>query len=264
MQALRLHNVGNHCYANAWCRSMLWVTVVASHGQALLRPLRIGFDTICAEVQKGRMVRLMTQAAYRELLHAWISPDDQHDVVEFAMYVLTQVGAITLLGSWQARTQNGDGAVVHDTGHVIILHPNRNRQSLHLMLSAWEAANHGQVCAFQQPPTLVLMQVMRFRNDASGRLRRLQLAVKHVMDEFNIPIFSNAHGSDVYYQLYRPVAVICHRGRTPKSGHYTAILIDDFCMWHCDDNAAPECIVHPSLQHYAEVYAVLCIRKEAE
>ena len=264
MQALRLHNVGNHCYANAWCRSMLWVTVVASHGQALLRPLRVGFDTICAEVQKGRMVRLMTQAAYRELLHAWISPDDQHDVVEFAMYVLTQVGAINLLGSWQARTQNGDGAVVHDTGHVIILHPNRNRQSLHLMLSTWEAANHGQVCAFQQPPTLVLMQVMRFRNDASGRLRRLQLAVKHVMDEYNIPIFSNAHGLDVYYQLYRPVAVICHRGRTPKSGHYTAILIDDFCMWHCDDNAAPECIVHPSLQHYSEVYAVLCIRKEAE
>ena len=257
MQALRLHNVGNHCYANAWCRSMLWVTVVASHGQALLRPLRVGFDTICAEVQKGRMVRLMTQAAYRELLHAWISPDDQHDVVEFAMYVLTQVGAINLLGSWQARTQNGDGAVVHDTGHVIILHPNRNRQSLHLMLSTWEAANHGQVCAFQQPPTLVLMQVMRFRNDASGRLRRLQLAVKHVMDEYNIPM-------DVYYQLYRPVAVICHRGRTPKSGHYTAILIDDFCMWHCDDNAAPECIVHPSLQHYSEVYAVLCIRKEAE
>ena len=264
MQALRLHNVGNHCYANAWCRSMLWVTVVASHGQALLRPLRVGFDTICAEVQKGRMVRLMTQAAYRELLHAWISPDDQHDVVEFAMYVLTQVGAINLLGSWQARTQNGDRAVVHDTGHVIILHPNRNRQSLHLMLSTWEAANHGQVCAFQQPPTPVLMQVMRFRNDASGRLRRLQLAVKHVMDEYNIPIFSNAHGLDVYYQLYRPVAVICHRGRTPKSGHYTAILIDDFCMWHCDDNAAPECIVHPSLQHYSEVYAVLCIRKEAE
>ena len=67
---------------------MLWVTVVASHGQALLRPLRIGFEQICAEVQKGRMVRLMAQDAYRELLRAWISPDDQHDVIEFAMYVL--------------------------------------------------------------------------------------------------------------------------------------------------------------------------------
>ena len=61
---------------------MLWVTVVASHGQALLRPLRIGFEQICAEVQKGRMVRLMAQDAYRELLRAWISPDDQHDVID--------------------------------------------------------------------------------------------------------------------------------------------------------------------------------------
>ena len=108
---------------------MLWVTVVASHGQALLRPLRIGFDMICTEVQQGRMVRLMAQDAYRELLRAWASPDDQHDVIEFAIYVLTQVGAVPLLGSWQARTQDGDGAIVHDTGHVIILHPTRNRQS---------------------------------------------------------------------------------------------------------------------------------------
>ena len=262
IQALRLRNGGNLCYANSWIRSVYWASTVITHGAELFSPLRHGFSAVCSQVRNGCMVQLMDTHDIRELLGAWTRPQDQHDVFEFAMYHMTQVGAVNLLGTWQARTLQDGEMATSDSGHVMILHPNRQRQSLHMMISAWEASTHAATCAFHLAPQLLLMQVMRFRNDSTGRLRRLQLAIRHVLDDFNVPVFTSEQSLEVRYQLYRPVACICHRGSTPARGHYTAVLIDRHAVWHCDDNVAPTRMLNPSDHHYAEVYAVLCVRKD--
>ena len=207
-----------------------------------------------------------TACAIHSHIAGCLARSELHDVIEFAMYCIIPARAIHLLGTFEARTYNDAtrNITVQDTGHVMILHPQRCRQSVHLMISAWEEAMHGAKCAFSRAPELLMIQVMRFRNDSSGRLRRLQLAVKHVLDDFNVPIFMSESSLDVQYQLYRPVACICHRGSTPQRGHYTAMLIDRDCLWHCDDNVAPTRMLHPPNQHYAELYAVLCVRKNAD
>ena len=80
MQALRLRNDGNHCYANAWFRSMFWASQVTNHGPGPLAPLLFGFSDIFAQVRRGCMIQLQHVPSIRALFDTWHDPDVQHDV----------------------------------------------------------------------------------------------------------------------------------------------------------------------------------------
>ncbi|CAE7035632.1 unnamed protein product [Symbiodinium sp. CCMP2592] len=99
---LQLHNNGNCCYMNSLVLAMLWVsTRVRNCSQA---DLFGGLLTSVKPLLQGatQTFSLMTLFMWRMFVQAWPQPSRQHDVVEFAAFVMRKAQPLAYAGHWSA------------------------------------------------------------------------------------------------------------------------------------------------------------------
>ena len=209
-----LHNPGNHCYMNALIYSLL---ALEQHTDCTLLP-----PTFSAA--PGRSL-----SAYRALgfcLLGWGRPHSQHDIVEFADFLLPKLLPDHRCVCWHARRLE-DGAVrVLDSAALnrcLSLSQLEVRHSdIQQLLFRWHHQSALHALAEQAP--WVLVQLPRTSVIGSTIAKRrdfLSLAAS-----FRVPIFAGAGTLETTWHCYQPLALVIHHGDSFRAGHYTTLISD--------------------------------------
>ena len=223
--ALRLYNTNNVCYQNSLILALLWSLLSCDVSQAA-GGLCFGVegshaDLICSllALTNGHLQDL---PSWRRLLQGWRQPFRQHDVCEFAGHILRQLKLHHMEGFWLARRADPDVRMV-DFGELwqpIPLHIPPEAQNLQDCLQHWHSQSTIQ--ALDRGVSLVLFQLVRFRRDAEGVIRKNCQALD-MLPHALLPV--HGEGLDITWHAYHLSACIFHVGLTPDSGHYRAFLM---------------------------------------
>ena len=104
------------------------------------------------------------------------------------------------------------------------------RGDLQVLINMW----HGQdpymnTCIHAHP--CIVLQLERF----PALAMKQNTPVDFSRCEVHIPIFNNSTGRDVSWTQYRMVAILCHFGLEPESGHYQCLFLSSGSSWMTDD-----------------------------
>ncbi|CAE7203393.1 unnamed protein product [Symbiodinium sp. CCMP2592] len=167
---------------------------------------------------------------WRLALMTWPQPQRQHDVVEFASFILEQASAVSFDGAWEARVMDhvcwsADGGSLENPISLELVASG----SLQHAISGW----HQQVYpinrqayphALSSPPRILCLRLNRFcerdggvRKDQSAIMLRPRLCV-------TMPLFADSHAVRVVPIRYMLTAGIYHLGESPDAGHYRAFV----------------------------------------
>ena len=236
-------NTGNTCYMNSFCIAALWAVIVESGERDFhMGRLNIAFHALLKQ-QKNR-VSVTGLVPWRLALMDWSQPHIQHDVVEFASYVLEQAAA-AFDGAWEARVVDRDVDPVCRTVDGGVLHTPISLElvdsgSLQQGVLDWH--HQAFLYALSRPPRILCIRLSRFCI-RDGRVCKVHTTMElrpHLCIE--MPVFVDAHTVHLSCHRYVLVAGIYHLGVCPDAGHYRA-FVSGFSernkkMFHVfDDNA---------------------------
>ena len=106
-----LRNRSNFCYLNSVAVALHW-SMVSSGGN----PSDFGsLGPALAVLSRLRKLELFTRATWKELLHGWRRPAQQHDVTELMSFVMDP-DSRHAVGEWQARCLEPGRDVICDRG----------------------------------------------------------------------------------------------------------------------------------------------------
>ena len=237
-------NTGNTCYMNSFCIAALWAVIVESGERDFhMGRLNIAFHALLKQ-QKNR-VSVTGLVPWRLALMDWSQPHIQHDVVEFASYVLEQAAAASFDGAWEARVVDRDVDPVCRTVDGGVLHTPISLElvdsgSLQQGVLDWH--HQAFLYALSRPPRILCIRLSRFCI-RDGRVCKVHTTMElrpHLCIE--MPVFVDAHTVHLSCHRYVLVAGIYHLGVCPDAGHYRA-FVSGFSernkkMFHVfDDNA---------------------------
>ena len=258
-------NHGNSCYMNALVQTITWALLLSGADASVMGRGAEFFNYIANVEQR---IDLLQVRGWQDIIAEWTEAQRQHDVCEFLQHVLEYLRAPIFQGTWQARQLvNSEGAVrCIDWGHgtqAIPLHLPRIPPGLSKTLEVqnlvdlWHKDRDRTTC-FQAPPKILFLQLMRFTKK-HGHISKDRTEVTLSLD-LNIPTFTDARlgRSQVHYHL---TAYVVHHGLSPKSGHYTAHLLQDGEFWQCDDNRPAQLECTPRRNHLKDVYLLIYTRQ---
>ncbi|CAE7683045.1 Pol, partial [Symbiodinium necroappetens] len=249
-----LLNSGNHCYAISFMYSLdiaMHRAHQSEHSPAVLQCL-----------QGYHRVKVFHHLGFLAL--GWQEPERQHDVTEFIDFLHPKLFPRSFLGAWQGRSLDDD-AVMQRTED--------NPSSLCIGLGALPKhspdvqslinryAQEFRQALMQKAPWLFL-QLPRFRHQA-GRIAKakqcyaLPVTVK-------VPIFRDNHTMAVQWQPYSVVALICHRGATPSSGHYYVVTPGQRGYLALDDDKKPADVGADTLKQVSRDMYVIVLALSSE
>ena len=222
--SLALHNSRNYCYQHAFLISWIWSMIQSCCLQG--RPF---FDLSLAG--KGASIirklldtnpnRLSSMFEWTPVLQQWRRPQEQHDVGEFTVHVLSKLQPPILQGRWLARladpmVRNVDSGVT--VAPITLTIPAR-ASNLQDCVNAWhsQAAIH----ALEAPVPLIVLQLGRFTGNGIRRTRKL-LQRLNLNGGLQLPVFET--GLAAQWCRYSVVAGVFHLGSTATSGHYRSFL----------------------------------------
>ena len=170
---LTLQNLRNHCYLNSLVQALCWIyfampsdrNSVFGDLHPLLRPLLSA---------KGR-VQLFRRSVWRNLLQGWANVRQQQDAAELLEYLRHRVQIPGLRGRWEARTMRGEQVHVHQrmTGAPLIAIPCGRGLGLQRELELWAyEQDSGHIQALADPPTILSLQILRFKVNQSGEVSK--------------------------------------------------------------------------------------------
>ena len=121
------------------------------------------------------------------------------------------------------------------------------------LLDSWSRDRDRRV-GFIELPSVLVIQILRFKVH-QGQIRKLRTEV-HLENTIRVPKFVDDRlgTSSHHYQLS---AYIVHHGLTPRSGHYTAVLMKGLEYWLCNDAQPAVLFPEPPPQHYRDGYVLL-------
>ena len=160
----------------------------------------------------------------------WPQPHLQHDVVEFASYILGQACAVSFDGAWEARVMSPecrslDGGSLQNPISLELA----SSGSLQQAISGW----HQQVCprsrqafphALCRPPRVLCLRINRFCERDGGVCKDQNAVMLRPRLCVTMPLFSHTHSAHVIPIRYVLTAGIYHLGETPAAGHYRAFV----------------------------------------
>ena len=171
-------------------------------------------------------------------LSTWAHRDRQHDVVEFANFLMHRTGAMGLQARWEARVEVERHIEVRDTGHnPVHLVPESGRTvTMPVLIETW----HSQIFrhAFVELPNILMAQLGRFN----------LIRVADCADEtcgYNpfliISWYLNILGPACMFvisctNLWQRFVI---REVLPTLDTVSELLRDENCSCMCDDNVPP-------------------------
>ena len=210
----------------------------------------------------GRDIDLMQVQQWGMLIAGWAEAHRQHDIGEFMGYLLTPIRPPIMQGRWQARCLADDGRAARcldqglGTQALPLGIPSRPpglapRLEIQTMLNMWHH-DRDRTVGFVEPPSVLPIQLLRFQV-CQGNVRKIRTEVsleKHIQ----VPIFIN-DGLATQSCVYSLHAYVVHHGLSPKSGHYTTVLMrGSKKFWLCDDARSAELHSVPPPNHYKDCY----------
>ena len=249
---LALANSGTMCYANSAILCYLW----ASLSRVAFQTTDWGtfapdFSALLAAADSTPVFVDSFQWFLNIIAH-WNASQQQADSAEFTNRFLTWVGSNIVSNMWERRVAVGENVAIHDQGAyfqpiTLQLDPDmitHDEIQLATLLRLWHT-DLGMLTGLTSPSDLVVLHIDRFVNSPSGRVRKLNTAVRFCWS-IDIPVFQSS--SECTWEPYQLVAAFSHHGGSER-GHYQAILktfpeLSDPAapsMWlFCDDGRVPE------------------------
>ena len=230
---LQFGNKGNACYMNSLVQVLLWIMDGQPDGCHMGRCAQ--FLQQLRQYSHKKLKYLSQDMLWCMIISGWKDHHKQHDICEFTSYVCRTQQLTVVKGAWEARTSIDGVGQPRDVGcstqPLLLPLPNRppgltaNIQ-VQSLVDAWHAQE--AVHAFMELPSVLIMQISRFKL-VRGRVTKLHTMVSVDQDIF-VPQFVDATVGARPVRYHR-IAVVCHHGHTPKSGHYQAVLYDHDYSW---------------------------------
>ena len=247
-------NSGNRCYMSSLVQTITWAvylsgTDVSEMGQ--------GADFFRSIMMSEQQVDLMQVPGWQSIIAEWTEAHRQHDVCEFPTACAGTFTSSHLSGDMAStQTCSPEGAVrCIDQGRgtqALALHFPRLPPGLPATLEVQQLVDHwhkdhDRTVCFQVPPVLLFLQLMRFSRKR-GQICKDRMEVQPNLSIY-VPLFTDARlgRSNVCYKL---AAYVVHHGLSPRSGHYTAHLVQDGEFRHCDDNRPAQLEVATRRSHH--------------
>ncbi|CAE7564681.1 Pol [Symbiodinium sp. CCMP2592] len=149
----------------------------------------------------------------------WQEPHRQHDVAEFAQFLVSALGITNIMLQSQARVQTDQGIDILSTESSAVLRLPLTSASTDVqgLINLWSTRGHVQ--ALNEPlPRLAVVQIARFAESSKDCTPIDYQRIIH------IPMFSGPE-LDTIAVAYCLEAVCLHRGAQATQGHYRALLV---------------------------------------
>ena len=232
---MTLRNNTQICYANCTILCFYWAVCASTctwqHGFGRLHK---AFKALLY----AHRPTIASFAPLNSLWQGWPDAHTQHDAAEFWGHILQVSAPNCCCGSWQARAATEHGVQIIESGTMTQalmtpLEVQSQPQSISTCIDRWRNQHGLQIHAFVQMPTILCLQLNRFR--VQGRRVTKTRTPVHIPQVIAIPRFVD-DSLDVHLKRYRPVAAVAHHGAAPLRGHYTSVawLQDGFRLM--DDN----------------------------
>ena len=244
-----LLNEGNHCYAIAF----LYAIDIAMHRTCLHTDL----PEVLRCLQGCQQARVFSHLGFLAL--GWREPERQHDVSEFIDFLHPKLLPRSFLGTWQGRRliDNADmQRTVHNPTSLCIGlgAPPRHNPDVQTLIDHWYAQDFRQ--ALMQLSPWLFLQLPRFRHQANRIVKAKQCYT--LPDTVKVPVFRDCHTLAVQWQPYTTVALICHRGANPSSGHYYVVTPGQRGHLALDDDKKPTIVGSDNLKQVSrEMYVIV-------
>ena len=228
---LVLQNPTNLCYLHSTIYAVYWTMLQARLHHAGMPSLPQVFTKLCPiDLSSSRFstdsVQVLRLLPWSIVLRAWRDAHRQHDVAEFAMYLLPRISPVGMSGCWEARNYTDAGVVTLDSGSLeapIPLHPNAGA-TIHLQqsLEGWSSQARARY-ALCHAPQILCLQLMRFCQQGES-VRKDARPLEGLSGVLQLPMYQGAHTLSIALQPYQVAAVQHHYGETPVTGHYRSLL----------------------------------------
>ena len=200
-------------------------------------------------LRKHEPVQLSRMLSWRLILQDWPSPNMQHDVCEFGMYLLQRANIPACHGLWQAKDVAPPYTVMeanstlapillevpqnNSTLAPILLEVPQNECAIQDCIADWHVQE--SIRGLTQAPQILTLQLKRFHY-LSNEVRKSRQTVA-LTSTVTLPCF--LQGIHVSHVPYRIQSVIYHLGSAPDSGHYQSLLHLGDGRWVQTDDDRP-------------------------
>ena len=251
MLRLAMDNTGTMCHANS--SMMCYMSACLSRKDFLCADWEALSDDLCRMLVNARaqLVKLDDMPWFHDFIATWNDQHAQADSAEFTYHLLTRVGTPVVSNAWTRMVLMGEKAITHDSGAsfqpiTLQLDPSmieHDEIQLETLLRLW-SNDMGMTAGLCQPQDLLVLHLDRFVQTLSGKVRKLNTAVRFCW-AIQVPILSS--GATCRWDSFQLIAAFSHLGGT-TGGHYQAILrtfpeVTDLCSpttWlFCDDKCHP-------------------------
>ena len=239
----RLQNPSNLCYLNACAQVFAWTgqlvdSAASCYGtaQAAIRPV----------LAPGKPT-LPQSLAWHVILGGWQDVNRQHDACQFMLHLLRHAKPAAYAGKWQARLTGPD--VVVDAGDLaapVLL--DLAGETVPELLIRWHEQH--AVHALCSHSGVVLLQLKRYKLEGCGPVKDQSAVRWQPGERVAVPTFSDSTGTQIRFEYFRIVWVLCHVGLHAEAGHYQAVVckpnadvgaeaITSWQGWVLNDNCRP-------------------------
>ena len=265
---LILHNPSNLCYLHSTIFAVHWTMLQARLHDAHVPPPPQVFTMLCppaaSNVTTPASVQVLQSLPWLLMLRAWRDVHRQHDVAEFAMYLIPRISPMGMHGCWEARNYAPRGTVTLDSGSLAVPLPIvlEAGADLHLQQSVegWSAQATARYAMCDAPKVLCL-QLMRFRQQGET-VHKDSRGLQGLRGVVHMPRYTGANTLSTALVPYQVAAVQHHYGATPETGHYRTklygqkLFAPDRC-WLTDDASCAQ-PTHPNAHSDTAYIIWLC------
>ena len=227
---LVLHNPTNLCYLHSTIMAVHWVMLqVRLHDARAPLPPQV-LTMLCppstSQTSDTGPVQVLQSLPWLLMLRTWPQLHQQHDVAEFAMYLLPRFSPMGMNGCWEARNYSPDGVITLDTGTLETPLPMQlNAGSticLQQSVEGWCSQTRAKYALCTATPILCL-QLLRFSTSGEAVSKDVR-PVKGLTGTIRIPVYTAPTTLSTELIPYQVAAVQHHFGERPSSGHYRTML----------------------------------------
>ncbi|CAE7255404.1 Eci1 [Symbiodinium sp. CCMP2592] len=170
-------------------------------------------------IQVRNNVCLLDLPHWLRFTRDWQEPHRQHDVAEFAQFLVSALGITNVMMHFQARVQTDQGIDIlpSESSAVLRLPLTAGSTDVQGLINLWSTQGHVQ--ALNEPlPRLAVVQIARFAESSKD------CTPIDCQRTVHIPMFSGPE-LDTIAVAFTLEAVCLHRGAQATQGHYRALLV---------------------------------------
>ena len=239
----RLQNPSNLCYLNACAQVFAWTGQLADHAASCYGTAKAATKPVLVP---GKPT-LPQSLAWHVILGGWPDVNRQHDACQFMLHLLRRTKPAAYTGEWQARLTGPDAVVdAGDLAAPVLL--DLAGETVPDLLISWHEQR--TIHALSHHSGIVMLQLKRYKHEGSGPVKDQSIVRWQPGERVAVPAFRDSTGTEIRFEYFRIVWVLCHVGLQVETGHYQAVVckpnadvgadaLTSWQGWVLNDNCRP-------------------------